>query len=96
MLESKHSGKYLSHFLYDVGQVMNLVSAGILNIMKDSLTLIVLVALMFYQNWKLAMFAMIMMPLAAFVAKSLGKRMGKIATEFQEKVGMITTYFSEI
>ena len=40
--------------------------------MKDSLTLIVLISLMFYQNWKLAFFAMLMMPLAAFVAKSLG------------------------
>ena len=49
--------------------------------MKDSLTLIVLVGLMFYQNWKLACFAMIMMPIAAFVAKSLGKRIGKAVTE---------------
>ena len=45
--------------------------------MKDSLTLIVLVGLMFYQNWKLAFFALLMMPLAAFVAKSLGKRIRK-------------------
>ena len=71
-IESKHSGKYVGHFFYDVGQVSQLVSAGILNIMKDSLTLILLVSLMFYQNWKLALFALIMMPLAALVAKSLG------------------------
>ena len=53
-IESRHSGKYIGHFFYDVGQVSQLVSSGILNIMKDSLTLIVLMALMFYQNWKLA------------------------------------------
>ena len=68
-LESKHSGKYISHIMYDVGQVNTLVSNGVLNLMKDSLTLVVLVGLMFYQNWKLAFFAMLMMPLAAFVAK---------------------------
>ena len=62
-LESKHSGRYISHFLYDVGLVANLVGTGVLNLMKDSLTLIVLVSLMFYQNWKLACFALIMMPL---------------------------------
>jgi len=95
-LESKHSGKYLSHFLYDVGQVMNLVSAGILNIMKDSLTLIVLVGLMFYQNWRLAMFAMIMMPLAAFVAKSLGKRIGKAVTESTKIAANLTSFLSEM
>ncbi len=95
-LESKHSGKYLAHFLYDVGQVMNLVSAGILNLMKDSLTLIVLVTLMFYQNWKLAIFALIMMPLAAFVAKSLGKRMGKAVSESAKVAGDLTSFLSEM
>ena len=80
-IESKHSGKYIAHFFYDIGQVSQLVSSGILNLMKDSLTLIVLVGLMFYQNWKLALFALIMMPLAALVAKSLGKRIGKAVSE---------------
>jgi len=80
-LESKHSGQYLSHIQFDVGQVNQLVSTGVLNIMKDTFTLIVLVALMFYQNWKLAFFALLMMPLAAIVAKSLGKRVGKATKE---------------
>ena len=80
-LESKHTGKYVSHFLYDVGLIYTLVSSGLLNLMKDTFTLIGLVILMFYQNWKLALFSLIMMPLAAFVAKSLGKRMGKATTE---------------
>jgi len=50
-IESKHSGKYISHFLYDVGLISHLVGTGVLNLMKDSLTLIVLISLMFYQNW---------------------------------------------
>ena len=49
-IESKHSGKYITHFFYDVSQVSQLVASGILNILKDSFTLIVLVGLMFYQN----------------------------------------------
>ena len=95
-IESKHSGKYLAHFLYDVEQVNQLVGSGILNLMKDTLTLIVLVALMFYQNWKLALFALIMMPLAAFVAKSLGKRIGKAVTESAKIEGSLTSYLSEM
>ena len=51
--------------MFDVGQVNAFVTNGILNLMKDSLTLVVLVGLMFYQNWNLALFALIMMPLAA-------------------------------
>ena len=95
-IESKHSGKYVAHFLYDVGLVANLVGTGVLNLMKDSLTLAVLVALMFYQNWKLACFALIMMPLAAIVAKSLGKRLGKVTTESAEISGKLSTFLSEM
>ena len=95
-VESKHSGKYISHFLYDVGLINNLVSQGVLNIMKDSLTLIVLVSLMFYQNWKLAFFALIMMPLAAIVAKSLGRRMGKVTGESAQVSGKLSAFLSEM
>ena len=95
-LESKHSGQYMSHIMFDVGQVNNLVSSGVLNLMKDSLTLIVLVGLMFYQNWKLAIFAMLMMPLAALVAKSLGKRVGKATKESTIINANLTSYLSEM
>ena len=95
-IESKHSGKYISTFLYDVGMIQELVSTGVLNIIKDSLTLITLICLMFYQNWKLAIFSLIMMPLAAIVAKSLGKRMGKATTASVISSGNFTTLISEI
>ena len=95
-IESKHSGKYIAHFFYDVSQVSQLVGSGILNLMKDSLTLIVLVGLMFYQNWNLALFALIMMPLAAFVAKSLGKRINKAVGESTKIEGSLTSYLSEV
>jgi ATP-binding cassette, subfamily B, bacterial MsbA len=95
-IESKHSGKYLAHFLNDIGTVIQLVSSGFLNLMKDSLTLIVLVSLMFYQNWKLALFAIIMMPLAAFIAKSLGKRMGKATKESLRLNANLTTFLTEM
>ena len=52
-LENRHSGKYISNIMFDSKQVQNLVSTGVLNLMKDSLSVIALVALMFYQNWNL-------------------------------------------
>ena len=74
----------------------NLISVVILNIAKDSLTLIGLIGVMFYQNWRLAIFALIMIPLASFAAKSLGKRIGKVTTQAQEKSGILTTYMLEV
>ena len=95
-LESKHSGRYLQHFMYDVSLIANLVAAGTLNLMKDSLTLIVLVSLMFYQNWKLALFALIIMPLAAFVSKSLGTKLGKATGESAIVIGNLTAFLTEM
>ena len=96
VLEKKHSGKFIGHLLFDAALIIQLVSTTILNLIKDSLTLIALLSLMFYQNWKLSLFAIIMIPLATITAKSLGKRTSKITTQVQEKIGIITTYFSEI
>ena len=95
-LDNRHSGKYISNINFDCGAVQGLVSSGVLNIMKDSFTLIGLVYLMFYQNWKLACFAMFMMPLAVFFAKNLGKRIGKVQTQAGEIAGDFTSFLSEI
>ncbi len=95
-IEKKHSGKFISNINFDAGQVNSLCSTGILNSMKDSMTLLALVGVMFYQNWKLTLFALIMMPLAAGLAKSLGKRIGKAVSEAGEISGKLTTHLSEI
>ena len=95
-LDSRHSGKYVSNVMFDAGQVQNLVSTGVLNLMKDSFSVIALVGVMFYQNWKLALFAMLMMPLAAGLAKSLGKRIGKAIGKAGEASGVLVTFLTEI
>jgi subfamily B ATP-binding cassette protein MsbA len=95
-LDNRHSGKYISNIMFDAHQIQNLVSTGVLNIMKDSFSIIALVSLMFYQNWKLALFAILMMPLAAGFAKSLGKRIGKAVGEAGELSGKLTSFLSEI
>tara|TARA_Y100000389_G_scaffold4454_1_gene4214 strand:+ start:267 stop:2009 length:1743 start_codon:yes stop_codon:yes gene_type:complete len=95
-LESRHSGKYISNFLYDTGQIHTMVSTAVLNIMKDSLSVVFLVGLMFYQNWKLAIFAMVMIPLSAGLAKNLGKKMGKATTQASEITGKLIASLSDI
>tara|TARA_Y100000590_G_scaffold168515_1_gene192741 strand:+ start:892 stop:2631 length:1740 start_codon:yes stop_codon:yes gene_type:complete len=96
ILDKKNSGKFVSNITYDSGLITNLVSTGLLNVTKDTLTLIGLLSVMFYQNWKLSAVALIMIPLASFFARNLGKRMGKVTTEVQEKAGNLTTYLFEM
>jgi len=76
--------------------ITNLLSTAILSLFKDSLTLIGLLTVMFVQNWKLALVSIIMIPLAGFFAKTLGKRVNKVTTEAQEKSGFLTTYLVEL
>ena len=95
-IDKKHSGKFISHLTFDVTMITKLVSTVILNLTKDTLTLIGLIFVMFYQNWRLAIFALIMIPLATFAARSLGKRIGKVTTEAADKTGALTSYLLEV
>ena len=95
-IDNKHSGKFLSHITFDVEMITNLVSTALLNLFKDTLTLLGLIGVMVYQNWRLTIFALIMIPLASFTARSLGKRIGKVTTQAQEKSGILNSYLIEI
>ena len=95
-LDNRHSGKYISNVMFDTHHVQNLVSTGVLNLMKDSFSVIALVSLMFYQNWKLALFAILMMPLAGGLAKSLGKRIGKATSKAGISSGNLASFLTEI
>ena len=96
LIDSRHTGKFISTLTNDVTHIVNLISTAVLNIFKDSLTLIGLLTVMFFQNWKLSLIAIIMIPLASFAAKTLGKRIGKVATEQMLKAGILNTYLIEI
>ena len=96
IIDKKHSGKFISNLTYDVNHITHLLSSAILTLFKDSLTLIGLLTVMFMQNWKLSIISIIMIPLAAFFSKKLGKRVGKVVTEAQEKSGYLTTYLVEL
>ena len=96
LIDGKHTGKFISNITNDVSHITNLISVAVLNIFKDSLTLIGLLTVMFFQNWKLALIAIIMIPLATFAARTLGKRISKVATEQMLKAGILNTYLIEL
>jgi subfamily B ATP-binding cassette protein MsbA len=96
LIDNHHSGKFIANLTNDVDMLVNLVSTAILNLFKDSLTLIGLLTVMFYQNWKLSLVAMTMIPLASFAAKTLGKRIGKVTTEQMNFAAILNSYLVEI
>ena len=95
-IEKKHSGKFITNLINDVNFMTGLVSVGILNLLKDSLTLIGLLGVMIYQNWKLSIIALIMIPLASFFARFLGKRVGKVTVQTMDMAAILNSYLLEI
>ncbi len=95
-IENKHTGKYISNLNFDVNQITGMLSTSFLTLFKDGLTLIGLLSVMFIQNWRLSLIAIIMIPFASFTAKKLGKRMSKVVTEAQIKSGDLNKYLIDI
>src|SRR6056300_859588 len=95
-IENRHSGKFISNLTYDVSHITNLLSNAILNFFKDSLTLIGLLFVMFFQNWKLALVGIIMIPFASLAAKILGKRMGKVTSQWMTTASDLNSYLIEV
>ena len=96
VIESNHSGKYISNLNFDVNQITKMLADAFLSIFKDGLTLLGLLCVMFFQNWKLSLIAIIMIPLASITSKVIGKRMNKISTQAQEKSGDLNRYLIDL
>ena len=95
-IDSAHTGKFISNLTNDVNMLVNLISVALLNVFKDTMSLIGLMAVMFYQNWKLSILAIIMIPLASFVARALAKRMIKATEQSMVQSSIFTTRLVEI
>tara|TARA_Y100000768_G_scaffold234959_1_gene177640 strand:- start:708 stop:2453 length:1746 start_codon:yes stop_codon:yes gene_type:complete len=95
-IDKSHSGNFISRLNADVFMLQNLISVALLNLFKDSFTLIGLLCVMFFQNWKLSLIAIIMIPLAGYAAKVLGKRISKASLQELQKMEIFTKKLVEI
>ena len=96
LIADKHSGKFISNFTNDTTTLWGVINGIAINAVKEFFTLIFLLSLMFYQNWKLSILAIIMIPVAAFFSKKLGKKMGKFVNRSLEASENFTKFLSEI
>ena len=94
-LHKVHSAKIISNFLYDVTLLQDSVSSSLANGVKDVLTLICLLGVMYYQDWQLATISIIAFPLVGILTRRLGKRIKKASTESQEETGTLASILSE-
>ena len=90
-----NSGTIVSRFIADVGALSRGVHNVIINIVKDSLTFIFLLGVMFYHDAKLAIIALFVFPVAIYPIRKIGKRLRKISKNTQVGFGLLTSKLSE-
>ena len=95
-ITKKHSGKYLSNFTNDTGILLGVLTGVVVTLFKETLTLIALLGLMFYQDWQLSLLAIIMIPIAALSSKNIGKKMGKKVSISLEASDKFMKFLSEM
>jgi subfamily B ATP-binding cassette protein MsbA len=95
-ITKKHSGKYLSNFTGDTGILFGVLTGVVVTLFKETFTLIALLGLMFYHDWQLSLLAIIMIPIAAFSSKNIGKKMGKKTHISMEASDKLMKFLSEI
>jgi subfamily B ATP-binding cassette protein MsbA len=95
-ITKRHSGKHLSYFSNDIGILYGVLTGVVVTLFKESLTLIALLALMFYHDWQLSLLAIIMIPIAAFSSRNIGKKMGKKVTLSLEASDKFMKFLSEM
>ena len=89
------SGKLVSRLTNDINMMRNAVSNALTGMVKDSLTLLFLVGVMFEKDWKLALIACVVFPLAIYPIAKLGRRMRKVSTSALNELGLFTARLNE-
>ena len=93
--QSVASGQLISNFLNDTNLLREAVSKSFTGIAKDSLTASFLIALMFYQDWRLALATFVVFPIAVLPIRNLGRRMRKASAAMQERTGSFAALLTE-
>ncbi len=91
-----NSGTLVSRFIADVGSLTRGVHSVLTNIIKDFLTILFLISVMFYHDWKLAILAFIVFPISIVPIIKIGKRIRKISTQTQVGFGELTSKLNQV
>lgn len=96
LFQARASGSLVSHFTYDINAMRIAVSNAFIGLGRDALSVIFLVGVTFYQDWKLACVSLIVAPLSVVPVQRLSRRMRRIARQTQEEMGGLNTLLSQI
>ena len=93
--QEEKTGVLMSRITYDVYIIKAMVSTAVTGAIRDCFTIIGLTFVIFYQDWKMALIAFVVLPLAFFPVVEFGKRIRKVSTGCQEAMADISSFLHE-
>ena len=91
----EQTGVLMSRITNDVNIIKTMVSTAVTGSLKDSFTIVGLTFVIFYRDWKMALFAFIILPVAFFPIVEFGKRVRRISTGWQEAMADLNSFLHE-
>ena len=88
-------GQLISRFVNDAALLRSSIARALTGLVKDSLTVVFLAAVMFYDSWQLALVTVVTFPLALYPIRAIGRRMRKFSRRTQVETGDLTTMLDE-
>ena len=89
------TGVLMSRITNDVNIIKTMVSTAVTGSLKDSFTIVGLTFVIFYRDWKMALFAFIVLPIAFFPIVEFGRRVRRISTGWQEAMADLNSFLHE-
>jgi subfamily B ATP-binding cassette protein MsbA len=89
------TGGLMSRITYDVQIVKTMVSTAVTSTLKDAFSIVGLTAVIFYRDWKMAAFAILVLPVAFYPVIEFGRRVRRVSTGYQEAMGLLSSYLHE-
>ncbi len=93
--QEEKTGVLMSRITYDVYIIKAMVSTAVTGAIRDCFTIIGLTFVIFYQDWKMALIAFVVLPLAFFPVVEFGKRIRKVSTGCQEAMADLSSFLHE-
>lgn len=88
-------GRVINSMMFEVQQIIEMITKVYTSIIRDSLTVIVLLAFLFWLNWRLTLVALVLLPLIAIVVRFTGKRVRRLTREYQAVNAEMTQVIEE-
>ena len=94
--DSISSGMLLSKITYNIEQIADATTNSVTVLVRDGLTIVGLIAVMFYQSWVLSLFILVVIPIIAFLVRYISERFRRYSRRIQDSMGDVTKVADEI